>query len=104
MSIANQIAYAERKKKALVQSAPAAGKPPPPRPPVSVAAASREPGGEMTFLVKAPKALVAQLEAARARLGLRSRNDAVIALLKKALGARRTSASSSGPRVLSGLP
>lgn len=86
MSIANQIAFAERKKKARLQAEAGGAKtPPPPKPPVSVAAASREPGGEMTFLVKAPKALVAKLELARARLGLRSRNDAVVALLTKAL-------------------
>ena len=85
MSIAHQLAFAERKKKTKVQAEPAKAPPPPPKPPVSVAAASREPGGDMTFLVKAPKALVAQVELARAKMGLRSRNDAVVALLKKAL-------------------
>mgnify|MGYP001599209897 CR=1 FL=1 len=86
MAITHQIAYAERKKKAAAQPAPSGDKGKlPPKSPLSVAAAAREPGGDMTFLVKAPKTLVAKLEVERARRGLRSRNDAVVAVLAEAL-------------------
>lgn len=40
-------------------------------------------GSEVTFLVKAPKALLVRLELTRAKLGLRSRNEAVVRLLEE---------------------
>lgn len=52
------------------------GKPIEPAPPVTE-------GSEVTFLVKAPKALLVRLELTRAKLGLRSRNEAVVRLLEE---------------------
>lgn len=54
----------------------------PPKTPISAAAARREPGDVMSFLVtSAPKSLVARLERARSDRRLRSRNEAVLAIL-----------------------
>ena len=84
------IKAAEKPKRVVVQQqrtaapstkAQVGGKGPPEKPPLSAASASGSSGGETTFLVKAPRALLARLEKARVARGARSRNEAVVAIL-----------------------
>lgn len=63
------------------RTASAKGSGPVEKPPLSAAAASGPSGGEATFLVKCPRALLARLERARVARGARSRNEAVVAIL-----------------------
>lgn len=54
-------------------------------PPLSAAAAGRQPGPVSTWLVKGPTSLLARAERERAKRGLRSRNDAIVAVLEEGL-------------------
>ncbi len=51
------------------------------KPPGNVVQASAPGGGDVTFLVRAPRGLLGRLEAKRAQLGLRDRNATVVRLL-----------------------
>lgn len=65
--------------------AEASGSGPPEKPPLSAAAAGRSPGPISTWLVKGPTSLLARAERERAKRGLRSRNDAIVAVLEEGL-------------------
>lgn len=61
------------------------GSGPPEKPALSAAAAGRQPGPVSTWLVKGPTSLLARAERERAKRGLRSRNEAIVAVLEEGL-------------------
>lgn len=63
----------------------AGGSGPPEKPPLSAAAAGRSPGPVSTWLVKGPTSLLGRAERERVKRGLRSRNDAIVAVLEEGL-------------------
>lgn len=62
-----------------------AGADAPEKPPLSAAAAGRQPGPVSTWLVKGSTSLLDRAERERAKRGLRSRNDAIVAVLNEGL-------------------